>query len=41
VAGIVFGWLYWRRGLEMAMLGHFCADLVLHVATPLIGLVRP
>lgn len=41
VGGIVFGWLYWRRGLEMAMLGHFCADLVLHVAMPLIGLVRP
>jgi membrane protease YdiL (CAAX protease family) len=30
--GIVFGWLYWRRGLEHAMLAHFAADIVLHVA---------
>lgn len=28
--GIPFGWLYWRYGLEYAMLSHFCADLVLH-----------
>jgi membrane protease YdiL (CAAX protease family) len=35
VAGLVFGWLYWRRGLEAAMCAHFGADLVLHVAAPL------
>ncbi len=29
--GIVFGWLYWKRGLEAAMISHFSADLVLHV----------
>lgn len=29
--GIVFGWLYWRRGLEAAMISHFSADIVLHV----------
>ncbi len=29
--GIVCGWLYWRRGLESAMVAHFSADLVLHV----------
>jgi membrane protease YdiL (CAAX protease family) len=28
--GVPFGWLYWRYGLEYAMLSHFCADLVLH-----------
>lgn len=38
VVGIVFGWLFWRRGLEHAMLAHFCADLVLHVAWPLLRL---
>jgi hypothetical protein len=38
LGGLVFGWLYWRRGLEMAMLGHFCADLMLHVVLPLIHL---
>lgn len=37
VAGLAFGWLYWRRGLEAAMLAHFCADLVLHVAVPLLA----
>ena len=36
-AGLVFGWLYWRRGLEVAMLAHFSADLVLHVAAPLLS----
>lgn len=28
--GIVFGWLYWRRGLAHAMVAHFFADIVLH-----------
>ena len=31
IPGAVFGWLYWRRGLEAAMVAHFSADLVLHV----------
>lgn len=37
LAGLVFGRLYWKRGLEHAMLAHFCADLVLHVAAPLMA----
>lgn len=37
IAGIAFGWLYWKRGLEMAMLAHFSADIVLHVAAPLLS----
>jgi len=37
IGGLVFGWLYWRRGIEMAMLGHFSADIVLHVLTPLLS----
>ena len=37
IAGMAFGWLYWRRGLEAAMFAHFCADLVLHVAVPLFA----
>lgn len=32
IVGIVCGWLYYRRGLEHAMAGHFCADIILHVA---------
>jgi membrane protease YdiL (CAAX protease family) len=30
--GTVFGYLYWKRGLEAAMIAHGSADLVLHVA---------
>lgn len=37
LVGLACGWLYWKRGLEHAMLAHFCADLVLHVAAPLAG----
>ena len=29
--GVIFGWLYWRRGLESAMLAHFSTDIVVHV----------
>jgi hypothetical protein len=31
LVGIVFGVLYWRWGLEHAMVAHFCADIVIHV----------
>jgi hypothetical protein len=31
LVGLACGWLYWRRGLEHAMVAHFAADLVLHV----------
>ena len=34
LGGIVFGWLYWKRGLLAAMLAHFSADIVLHVIAP-------
>lgn len=36
LVGIVCGWLFWRFGIEHAMLAHFSADLVLHVAIPLL-----
>jgi len=35
VGGIIFGWLYWKKGLESAMIAHFSADIVLHVIFPL------
>lgn len=38
--GLAFGWLYMRRGLEAAMLGHFCADVVLHIVAPAFLLWR-
>lgn len=37
VAGIIFGWLYWKKGLESAMISHFTADICLHVITPLVA----
>jgi membrane protease YdiL (CAAX protease family) len=30
--GVLFGWLYWRLGLEAAMIAHAVAHLVSHVA---------
>ncbi len=33
---LLFGVLYRRHGLEMAMVAHFAADIVLHVLTPLL-----
>ncbi|WP_143703918.1 MULTISPECIES: CPBP family intramembrane glutamic endopeptidase [Luteimonas] len=36
IGGIAFGWVFWKRGLEMAVVAHFSADLVLHVLVPLL-----
>lgn len=41
LGGMVFGWLYWKRGLEAAMISHFSADLVLHVFAPLLSSLVP
>jgi len=37
LVGLATGMLFWKYGLEHAMLAHFCADLMLHVALPLAG----
>jgi len=36
IGGIIFGWLYWKKGLESAMIAHFSADIVLHVIPALL-----
>lgn len=36
IGGVVFGWLYWKKGLESAMIAHFSADIILHVLLPFI-----
>ncbi len=36
IYGVVMGWLYWKHGLESAMVAHFSGDLVLHVVIPAI-----
>ena len=39
--GIVYGWLYWQRGLEHAMLAHAATHVVFWTAGPLVdGLLR-
>lgn len=37
VGGVIFGWLYWKKGLEAAMISHFSADIVLHVILPIVA----
>jgi membrane protease YdiL (CAAX protease family) len=37
--GVIFGWLYYTRGLETAIIAHFTADIVLHVLAPIIVVV--
>jgi len=39
IGGIIFGWLYWKKGLESAMISHFSTDIVLHVILPIIVLI--
>lgn len=34
--GILYGWLYWKRGLESAMLAHFSTDIAVHVIGALL-----
>ncbi len=31
IPGVVFGWLYWSRGLLSSMAAHFVTDLMIHV----------
>jgi len=35
IPGVVFGFFYWKRGLESAIISHFASDLTLHVVAPL------
>jgi membrane protease YdiL (CAAX protease family) len=35
IAALVFGWLYWKRGLESAIFAHFTADIALWVIGPM------
>ena len=36
IVGIICGWLYWKKGLESAMIAHFSADIGLHVIIPFV-----
>lgn len=37
VPAIIFGWLYWKKGLESAIIAHFSTDIVIHVITPALA----
>lgn len=34
IAAVSFGYLYWKRSLESAIIAHFCADFVIYVVGP-------
>jgi membrane protease YdiL (CAAX protease family) len=31
IPGLIFGWLYWKQGIESAMVAHISADFTIHV----------
>lgn len=36
VGGVIFGWLYRKKGLESAIIAHFSADIMIQIALPLV-----
>ena len=36
LGGLIFGWLYWKKGLEAAIIGHMGAHIVMFAADKLI-----
>ncbi|MEL6863765.1 MAG: CPBP family intramembrane glutamic endopeptidase [Bacteroidota bacterium] len=37
IGGLIFGWLYWKRGLESAFLAHIFAHVIMIMAEPLVS----
>lgn len=37
VPGLIFGWLYWRKGLIAAMVCHATTDIIMKVILPSLG----
>lgn len=35
--GVIFGWLYIRRGLEAVMIAHFPGDVIIHFISPIVS----
>ena len=38
IPGVIFGWLYWRRGLVAAMTAEAAADVLTKAVLPLLGM---
>ncbi len=36
IGGVIFGWLFWKKGIASAMIAHFTTDIVLLVVFPLV-----
>lgn len=36
IPGVFFGWLFYKKGLESAIVSHFFADIAVHLIMPLI-----
>jgi membrane protease YdiL (CAAX protease family) len=36
IGGVIFGWLYWKKGLVSAIIAHFITDIILLVIFPLL-----
>ena len=39
-AGMIFGWLFRKRGLESAMVAHAAADIWVQVGAPLLAVIK-
>lgn len=37
IGGLIFGWVYWKKGLESAFLAHIFAHVIMVVAEPLLN----
>lgn len=38
IGGFIFGWLYWKKGLESAFIAHMFAHVVMMIGEPLLNL---
>jgi len=37
IGGIIFGWLYWKKGLESAIIAHIFTHVIMVLAEQLIA----
>jgi membrane protease YdiL (CAAX protease family) len=39
IGGVIFGWLYWKKGLEAAFIAHICTHIIMILGEPLMNTV--
>jgi len=37
IGGLIFGWLYWKKGLESAFLAHILTHVIMVMAEPMLN----